>query len=240
MKQIKIDPKIRKIVKKVSSKRARAVIDFILKHGVVTTEDLEKMGYVHPPRAVRDVRENGIPIETIRIKGINGKSIAAYKFGDLTKIQDFKLGGRSVFSKEFKADLMKRQDGRCAICNERYDEKFMQIDHRIPYEFSGDNAKLELDDFMLLCAECNRKKDRATETGCKNTCFKSGDPKIMKSCFWASPENYTHICMEPIRRADIVWKGDEAKDFDILEKKARTTKEPLPEYIKRRLKDDEK
>jgi len=240
MKPIKIDPKIRKIVKKVSSKRARAVIDFILKHGVVTTEDLEKMGYVHPPRAVRDVRENGIPIETIRIKGINGKSIAAYKFGDLTKIQDFKLGGRSVFSKEFKTDLMKRQDGRCAICNERYDEKFMQIDHRIPYEFSGDNAKLELDDFMLLCAECNRKKDRATETGCKNTCFKSGDPKIMKSCFWASPENYTHICMEPIRRADIVWKGDEAKDFDILEKKARTTKEPLPEYIKRRLKDDEK
>ena len=137
MKPIKIDPKIRKIVKKVSSKRARAVIDFILKHGVVTTEDLEKMGYVHPPRAVRDVRENGIPIETIRIKGINGKSIAAYKFGDLTKIQDFKLGGRSVFWKEFKADLMKRQDGRCAICNERYDEKFMQIDHRIPYEFSG-------------------------------------------------------------------------------------------------------
>lgn len=240
MKPIKIDPKIRKIVKKVSSKRARAVIDFILKHGVVTTEDLEKMGYVHPPRAVRDVRENGIPIETIRIKGINGKSIAAYKFGDLTKIQDFKLGGRSVFSKEFKAALMKRQDGKCAICNERYDEKFMQIDHRIPYEFSGDNTKLELDDFMLLCAECNRKKDRATETGCKNTCFKSGDPRVMKSCFWASPENYTHICMESIRRADIVWKGGETKDFDTLEKKARATKEPLPEYIKRRLKDDEK
>ena len=240
MKPVKIDPKIRKLVKKVSSKRARAVIDFILKHGIVTTEDLEKMGYVHPPRAVRDVRENGIPIETTRVKGVNGKSIAAYKFGDLTKIQEFKLGGRSVFPTEFKVNVMKRQDGRCTICHERYDEKFMQIDHRIPYEFSGDNAKLELDDFMLLCAECNRKKDRATETGCKNTCFKSGDPKIMKLCFWPSPENYTHICMEPIRRADIVWKGAEAKDFDTLEKKARATKEPLPEYIKRRLKDDEK
>ena len=240
MKPVKIDPKIRKLVRKVSSKRARVVIDFILKHGIVTTEDLEKMGYVHPPRAVRDVRENGIPIETTRVEGVNGKSIAAYKFGDLTKIQEFKLGGRSVFPTEFKVNVMKRQDGRCTICHERYDEKFMQIDHRIPYEFSGDNAKLELDDFMLLCAECNRKKDRATETGCKNTCFKSGDPKIMKSCFWPSPENYTHICMEPIRRADIVWKGAEAKDFDTLEKKARATKEPLPEYIKRRLKDDEK
>ncbi|MDZ4260399.1 MAG: HNH endonuclease [Candidatus Sungbacteria bacterium] len=234
------DPKIRLMAKKVKGKRARAVIDFILKHGVVTTEDLEKMGYIHPPRAVRDVRENGIPIETIRVKGVNGKSIAAYKFGDLTKIQEFKLGGRGVFSKNFKAELLKRQDGRCAICNERYDEKFLQIDHRIPYEFSGDHTTFELNDFMLLCAECNRKKDRATELGCKNTCFKSGDPKIMKSCFWASPENYTHICMEPIRRADIVWKGEETKEFNLLEKKARATKELLPEYIKRRLKEDEK
>lgn len=240
MKAKKIDPRIRKMAKKVSSKRARAVIDFILKHGIVTTEDLEKMGYVHPPRAVRDVRENGIPIETTRVKGVNGKSIAAYKFGDATKIQEFKLGGRSIFSKEFKAALLLRQDGRCAICNERYDEKFLQIDHRIPYEYSGDTQKLDLDDFMLLCAECNRKKDRVTETGCKNTCFKSGDPKIMRSCFWASPENYTHICMEPIRRADIVWKGDETKDYDIIEKKALSTKELLPEYIKRRLKEDEK
>lgn len=237
--RIKINSQIRQVAKKVKSKRARAVIDFILKHGVVTTDDLEKMGYIHPPRAVRDVRENGIPIETIRVKGVDGKSIAAYKFGDSSKIQEFKLGGRSVFSKEFKAALMKKQDGKCAICNEQYDDKFLQIDHRVPYEFKGDNGKLDPADFMLLCAECNRKKDRATETGCKNTCFKSGDIKIIKSCFWASPENYTHICMEPIRRADLVWKGEEAKDFDMLEKEARATKESLQEFIKRRLKKGE-
>src|SRR3989338_1954153 len=181
--KVKINPQIRQMAKKVKSKRARAVIDFILKHGVVTTDDLEKMGYIHPPRAVRDVRENGIPIETIRVKGVDGKSIAAYKFGDSSKIQEFKLGGRSIFSKEFKATLMKKQVGRCAICNERYDDKFLQIDHRIPYEFMGDNRALKPNDFMLLCAECNRKKDRATETGCKNSCFKSGDPKIIKSWF---------------------------------------------------------
>lgn len=236
MRKKRIDPNVRKLAKKVKSKRAKAVIDFILQHGVVTTEDLEKLGYVHPPRAVRDVRENGIPIDTIRVKGVNGKSIAAYTFGDPTKIQAFKLGGRSVFSKEFKAELMKKQDGRCAICNEQYDEKFLQIDHRIPYEFSGDNGKLDTADFMLLCAECNRKKDRATETGCKNTCFKSGDLKIIKSCFWASPENYTHICMEPIRRAEIVWKGTETKDYEWIEKESLAAKEHITEYIKRRLK----
>lgn len=232
---MKVDPKIRKIATKVKSKRARAVIDFILKHGKVTTEDLEKMGYAHPPRAVRDVRENGIPIDTIRVKDSNGKSIAAYKFGDPAKIQEFKLGGRSVFSKEFKTQLMQKQEGRCAICNERYDEKFLQIDHRVPYEFSGDNGTLDPADFMLLCAECNRKKDRATETGCKNTCFKTGDLKVIRSCFWASPENYTHICMEPIRRAEVVWKGEEVKDYDKLNKAAHAARQTLPAHIKRRL-----
>ena len=39
-----INPLIRKAAEQVKSKRARAVIDFILKHGLVTTEDIEKMG----------------------------------------------------------------------------------------------------------------------------------------------------------------------------------------------------
>jgi hypothetical protein len=237
MSRKKIDPKIRQAAKKVRGKRARAVIDFILAHGVVTTEDLEKMGYVHPPRAVRDVRENGIPIETIRVRGANGKSIAAYLFGDPAKIENFKLGGRSVFSKEFKASLLARQGGRCAICNEQYDEKYLQIDHRIPYEFSGDNGSLKLDDFMLLCAECNRKKARATETGCSKTCFKSGDLDVIRSCFWASPENYSHICMEPIRRAEIVWKGEEVGEYNEITKRAQGSKKTLNEYIKQQLKE---
>lgn len=233
----KIDVKIKQAAKKVRGKRARAVIDFMLKNGSVTTDDLEKMGYIHPPRAVRDVRENGIPIETFRIKGDDGKSIAAYRFGDPSKIENFKLGGRSVFSKEFKAVLLKLQGGRCAICNEEYDEKFLQIDHRVPYELSGDNGSLKPENFMLLCAECNRKKDRATETGCRKTCFKTGDMEIIKSCFWASPENYSHICMEPIRRIDIVWKGSEVEDYSRLLKNAENNKESFPEHIKRRLKE---
>ena len=236
----KIDPRMRTVAKKVKSKRARAVIDFILKHGTVTTKDLEKMGYIHPPRAVRDVRENGIPIETTRIKDKNGKWIAAYQFGDPEKIQEFKLGGRTVFSKEFKSILTKKQSARCAICSECYDDKFLQIDHRIPFEFMGDEDHLNPDNFMLLCAECNRKKDRATETGCKNTCFKSNSLRTIRSCFWASPENYSHICMEKIRRADIVWRGKEVRDFNLLKRKAKMAKKQLSEYIKQRIKNLDK
>lgn len=53
-----------KLCKKVTAKRPRTVIEHILKHGFITTQELkDKYGYNHPPRAVRDVKENGIPIE---------------------------------------------------------------------------------------------------------------------------------------------------------------------------------
>ncbi len=230
-----VNPLIRKAAEQVKSKRARAVIDFILKHGLVTTEDIEKMGYAHPPRAVRDVRENGIPLDTTRVKGVNGKSIAAYKFGDPAKIQSFKLGGRKTFSKQFKTALLEKQGGRCAICNEEYDDKYLQIDHRVPYELSGDSKTLDVKDFMLLCAECNRKKDRATETGCRNTCFKTNDLTIIRSCFWASPENYTHICMEEIRRIDLAWQGKEVNTYDKLKHLANSQNKTLQDFIKQLL-----
>jgi len=234
----KVHPKILTLARQVRGKRAKAVIGLILKHGQVTTEELERIGYIHPPRAVRDVREHGIPIETIRVKGKNGKSIAAYKFGNPAEIQDFKLGGRTTFPKDFKLKLYKKQGKKCAICNEEYDERFFQIDHRIPYELFGDRGgALRLRDFMLLCATCNRKKDRATETGCKRTCFQSGDLKTMRSCFWASPENYSHICMEPVRRAEVVWRGNEVEDYNRVRRKARAQRLPVNVYIKKLLKE---
>jgi hypothetical protein len=57
------------------------VIDHILQYGFIATEDLENTyGYNHPPRAARDVREAGIPLETFKVKSKEGKSIAAYRF----------------------------------------------------------------------------------------------------------------------------------------------------------------
>ena len=65
-------------IKSITNKRAKIVIDHILKHGFITTEDLETTySYNHPPRAARDVREAGIPLETFNIKSKSGKSIAA-------------------------------------------------------------------------------------------------------------------------------------------------------------------
>jgi len=94
--------KIRKLLENITNKRARIVIEHILENGFVTTEHLEKhYGYNHPPRAARDVREFGIPLETFRVKDSEGRSIAAYRFGDINNIQKGRLEGRQLFQNNF-------------------------------------------------------------------------------------------------------------------------------------------
>ena len=47
-------------VRAITDKRPKSVIDHILEHGSVTTEELTNLyGYSHAPRAARDVRERG-------------------------------------------------------------------------------------------------------------------------------------------------------------------------------------
>jgi hypothetical protein len=66
-----------KFCKSITAKRPRAIIDHILEYGFITTEEIkEQYGYNYPPRAARDVREQGIPLETFRVKGSDGKTIA--------------------------------------------------------------------------------------------------------------------------------------------------------------------
>ena len=45
-----------KKLRSITAKRPKTVIDHILEHGFVTTEDLSQLyGYDHAPRAARDV-----------------------------------------------------------------------------------------------------------------------------------------------------------------------------------------
>jgi len=99
MTSAEIPKRILAILKKVKNKRAKIVIEHILQHGQVTTEDLERYGYKHPPRAARDVRELGIPLQTFRVSAADGRSIAAYRFGDLTQVRTGKLAQVTQFEK---------------------------------------------------------------------------------------------------------------------------------------------
>src|SRR6266540_2339552 len=104
---------IKQLLKEVFNKRARIVIEHIMEHGFITTEELEKKyGYNHPPRAARDVREIGIPLETFRVKHSDGRTIAAYRFGDLTQVRMGRLQGRQTFPRNLKDALYEKQNGK--------------------------------------------------------------------------------------------------------------------------------
>ena len=67
----------------ITDKRPSTVIQHIIKHGYITTEELaNNYGYEHAPRAARDVRERGVNLETYRVKSSDGRNIAAYRFGN--------------------------------------------------------------------------------------------------------------------------------------------------------------
>jgi hypothetical protein len=218
----------------VTDKRPKTVIEHILKDGFITTQDLrDKYGYNHPPRAAKDVRDQGIPLETFRVKGSDGRSIAAYRFADLSKIRHGFLGGRRTFPKEFKDELAQVGGCRCRICLSQFEERYLQIDHRTPYEVVGDLRfnERDLDSYMLLCGSCNRVKSWSCEH-CDNW-IKGKSPEVCAACYWASPEAYEHIAMRDSRRLDLVWLGDEVVVHDELRDQANSEGRPIPEYVKR-------
>jgi hypothetical protein len=220
------------LLKSVTAKRPKTVIDHILKHGFVTTEDLkDKYGYNHPPRAVRDVKEYGIPIEMHRVEGSDGKKIAAYKFGEFNSEAISKISGRTALSKKIKEELIALHGAKCFIYNETMDEDSLQIDHRVPFEVGGDFVgEQEAEHYMLLSPSANRLKSWSCEK-CNNW-NNEKNAEICLSCYWAYPENYSHIATKPIRRLDIIWQGEEVSVYEALKAQAQNESKEVQELVK--------
>lgn len=224
-------------LKSITAKRPRAVIEHILKHGHVTTEELAaKYGYRHPPRGARDVREQGIPLETFFLKDSRGRRMAAYKFADVSEVRNEFLGGRRQFTKEFKDLLYKDHGGRCAICLQPFEKRYLQVDHRVPYEVAGETltgGRRTLE-YLLLCGSCNRAKSWSCEH-CSNWQSQKS-VFVCQTCYWASPEGYTHVAMVEMRRVEVVWTADEISHYEKLKAEAAVARLPLPEYVRTLLK----
>lgn len=200
----------------VTSKRPKTVIQHILEYGHITSQELKDVyGYNHPPRAIRDVREHGIPVETYRVLGNDGRSIAAYKFGDTTNIKKplSKAAGRTVLSKVLKQALIEKYDAKCFIYLEEMDEVVLQVDHRIPYEIGGEQCEVDIDYFMLLSPSANRAKSWTCEH-CEN--WKRKDCEFCMRCFWAHPESYDHIAGKFEKAVSIIFSGNEIEDYNKL------------------------
>jgi len=221
------------LCRSVTAKRPKTVIDHILTHGHITTGELkDTCGYDHPPRAARDVREHGIPLETFRVVASNGRKIGAYRFGDPSRVRLKRFDGRTALSNELKEQLIAKYGCKCFIYMEEMDKRVLQIDHRVPYEVDGNDeaGTLNPDDFMLLCGSANRAKSWSCEH-CENWTAKK-DKKICLSCYWAYPEDYSHVAMRQIRRLDLIWEGDDVTSYDRLKEDAAAYGASLPEFVK--------
>ena len=220
----------------VTAKRPKTVIQHILEHGFVTTEELKNLGYEHAPRAARDVREQGIPLETFRVKDSNGRTIAAYRFGDPSKAENniSKTAGRTVLSKALKKALVEKYGSKCFIYLQPMDERLLQVDHRVPYEIGGEQKDKNLDCYMLLSPSANRAKSWTCEH-CPN--WQRKDVGFCLKCFWAHPEGYSHVAGQEQRQIIITFTGDEVEDYKKLiklvgaDKAEATIKEMIENFI---------
>lgn len=232
LRESKLPKKFLDRLKEVTAKRARTVIDHILEHGFVTTEDLsEKYGYDHPPRAARDVRERGIPLTTFRVTGTHGRKIAAYKFGDMDDARGARLAGRRAWPKNFKKTLVRLHGSRCGICFTEYEFRHLQIDHRVPFEISGDPPGTpDPSEFMPVCGSCNRAKSWSCEH-CRNR-LTDRVIEVCKSCYWTAPRNHVHVALMPVRRLDLVWPDDQVSQYEHLARLSKQAGKKLPEFVK--------
>ena len=232
MKVPELPPSFLELCRNVRAKRPRVVIDHILEHGFITTEELRDIyGYNHPPRAARDVREQGIPLETFRVEGKDGRKIAAYRFGNPAHANLSKLGGRTTLSKRLKRELIHLHGSRCAIYCEEFPESDLQIDHRIPFQIAGlGKEEDDVDNYMLLCGSANRAKSWSCEH-CPNW-EKQQDPDICKDCYWAYPESYSHVAMRPVRRIDLLWAEEEVALYDQLREESERLQMDVPTCVK--------
>lgn len=222
----------------ITDKRPSTVIKHIIKKGFITTEELTNdYGYEHAPRAARDVRERGINLVTYRVKSTDGRSIAAYKFGEPVFIDNkiSKVAGRTALSNALKKALVDKYGAICFIYLQPMEERLLQIDHRIPYEIGGEQED-NIDCYMLLSPSANRAKSWTCEH-CPN--WSQKNIEFCSNCFWAHPEDYTHIAGKEGRQIIITFTDNEIEDYNRLielvgqEQAESTIKDLISNYVKK-------
>lgn len=224
-----MDDALRKLIDAVKAKRPRTVLDHILEYGQITTEELRDLyGYNHPPRAARDVKDCGIPLEMTRVVGKDGRKIAVYRLGKLSAGDKVK-SGRKPISKALKSALVARDGERCAFCGGRFPSRALQVDHRVPYEIAGESLGDDPSVFLLACGSCNRAKSWSCEE-CPNWIKK--DSATCQACLWASPSSHTHVATSNMRRLDISWVGEETAIYEGLAANAGRAGEDIRELVK--------
>lgn len=234
MPPLDLPPDLRDRISKVTNKRARRLLELIVEHGEVTTEQLtEQYGYNHPPRAKKDATDLGFPVVSHGVRSSDGsRRISAYTL-DLNASFVEGRAGRKVIPKAIRDELLRRADGRCAICGGVFADRALQVDHRVPYEIAGESDAPTLDEFQMLCGSCNRSKSWTCEKECPN--WLERDSGTCLSCLWGSPEGYEHIATRQRRQVTLVWDDEDVAILDRLRDRAVAENVEVGDLLRRLL-----
>lgn len=212
-------------------KRARIALQKILENGSVSTYEIGQLGYNHPPRVIRDLREAGIHILTkMGTHPETGSRMAIYVLGAPEPEATKRITGRKAIPKRFRQEVLSHHHSKCNICNSQYDDIILQIDHRVPYEIGGEVEAFRLSDFQPLCGSHQRLKSWVCEH-CPNWQIRSIDK--CKTCYWAIPnQDYEHVATTLEKRADLTWRGEEIQDYERLRQFAEENSINIPDALK--------
>jgi hypothetical protein len=84
---------------------------------------------------------------------------------------------------------------------------------------------------MALDGSCNRRKSWTCEH-CQNF-TELHDVEICQQCYWANPQEHKHVAMQPLRRAEIVWEGNDCSAFDKFEARCKRERITLADGLKK-------
>ena len=83
---------------------------------------------------------------------------------------------------------------------------------------------------MLLSGSANRAKSWSCEQ-CENW-INQKNKTVCLSCYWAFPENYSHIAMKQIRRVDLIWQGKEIDTYEKIKNASKNLEKDIQIIIK--------
>lgn len=230
-----IDPAVREMAERFlakGSKRGKILLEIILRSGSVTTEELEAVGYRDAASAARDVRDTGIPLITGKARSKTGGRTARYTLGKAKDIIDGRFNGRTIIPKSVKEKVLAHYGCVDWLTGAAMPRTALTVDHRVPFRVLGDPKKPDwrIEELMPLDKSSQRSKSWACEA-CEN--YRIRDPDICRECFWAFPETYEHIAMEPLRRTDMVWRNSDVELHDRMKARAEAEGITMPEMLLR-------
>jgi len=58
------------------------------------------------------------------------------------------------------------------------------------------------------------------------------DKSVCLSCYWVFPGKYAHVAMSQIRRIDLIWQGEEVRQYEMLKSDAAKSGLEVPQFVK--------